>query len=224
MFLSVSESEFFLPVDFMKFRLTYDGHLPTSGGNVGGRIKDKWAIRKQIAPQLAELWEKHPALQELTFLLSGEVGYGGTVETVAVDISPSPKPGSRQAQSILVGGKPFIPLVRKSLDLACELNILFLRKEEPGSLILQGGDLDNRIKTLFDALKVPNEADLKVEQPDTEPFYCLLEEDALITSFGVETDRLLAKPDTPVNQVYLVIEVNVRVMRLTVKNVGFLGN
>jgi hypothetical protein len=57
----------------------------------------------------------------------------------------------------------------------------------------------------------------------TQPFFCLLEDDALITSFSVETDRLLTQPNSPVNQVYLVIEVNVRVMKLTETNIGFLG-
>ena len=87
------------------------------------------------------------------------------------------------------------------------------------------GDIDNRIKTLFDALKVPSKADLDVERPEsTEPFFCLLEDDALITNFSVETDRLLGTPSMPANQVHLVIEVTVKVMRITESNVGFLGD
>src|SRR6185436_12440974 len=105
-------------------------------------------------------------------------------------------------------------------ELACELKILFLRQEQPGSLIFQGGDLDNRIKTLFDALKVPKPEDMKIEQLDEAlPFFCLLEDDALITSFSVESDRLLTRADSPPNQVYLVIEVNVRVMKITENNI-----
>jgi hypothetical protein len=34
----------------------------------------------------------------------------------------------------------------------------------------------------------------------------------------------LAKPNTPPNQVYLVIEVTVKVMTITEANVGFLGD
>ncbi len=82
------------------------------------------------------------------------------------------------------------------------------------------------MKTLFDALRVPSAGDLKVEQPGAtqNPFYCLLEQDALITSFSVETDRLLSKPNTQINQVYLVIEVTIKVMTITESNVGFLGD
>ena len=50
----------------------------------------------------------------------------------------------------------FKPLVRRSLSLACALDILFLRHEERYNLMRQGGDLDGRIKTLFDALKMPD--------------------------------------------------------------------
>jgi hypothetical protein len=50
----------------------------------------------------------------------------------------------------------YIPLIRKSLHLACALDIQFLRHEEPGLLVLQGGDLDGRLKTLFDAMRMPS--------------------------------------------------------------------
>jgi hypothetical protein len=34
------------------------------------------------------------------------------------------------------------------------LNILFLRADIPGKVV-QSGDIDNRLKTLFDALRMP---------------------------------------------------------------------
>jgi hypothetical protein len=34
--------------------------------------------------------------------------------------------------------------------------ITLLRPEAPGNIVTQGGDIDNRLKTLLDALKVPN--------------------------------------------------------------------
>jgi hypothetical protein len=39
----------------------------------------------------------------------------------------------------------------------CSLQILFLRHDPPGSVI-HAGDLDNRVKTLIDALRMPNDA------------------------------------------------------------------
>src|SRR5256885_1508041 len=51
-----------LPV--VKFTLTYDGPLPSSGGHPKNRAK--WNIRKAIHPQLKDLWENHPALQAVS--------------------------------------------------------------------------------------------------------------------------------------------------------------
>jgi hypothetical protein len=53
-----------------------------------------------------------------------------------------------------VGQFEFAPLVTKKLDLVAELDVLFLRPEPPGS-VGHGGDIDNRIKTLLDSLRIP---------------------------------------------------------------------
>jgi hypothetical protein len=53
-----------------------------------------------------------------------------------------------------VGKYRFVPLVREEFALTCSLNILFLRADIPGKVV-QSGDIDNRLKTLFDALRMP---------------------------------------------------------------------
>jgi len=69
-----------------------------------------------------------------------------------------------------------------------------LRNDAPGALI-RSGDLDNRIKTVFDALRMPTNVDelggYDAPAEEEDPFYCLLEDDYLITHLSVETDRLL---------------------------------
>src|ERR1700694_4158710 len=47
----------------MRFTLTYDGELPATG-NSSRKPESKWAIRRHISPQLAELWQIHPTLLE----------------------------------------------------------------------------------------------------------------------------------------------------------------
>ena len=90
-------------------------------------------------------------------------------------------------------GFNFVPLVTNELDLLCGIEILLLRPDRPGSIVW-AGDIDNRIKTLLDAMRIP-EADENYSQmsptSDERPFYCLLEDDKLITKVSVETDRLL---------------------------------
>ena len=74
------------------------------------------------------------------------------------------------------------------------LRVTFLRPGYPGQLFGTGGDIDNRMKTLFDALTKPQSNQIPqgdAPQPDEDPFFCLLQDDGLITGMSVVTDRLL---------------------------------
>jgi len=91
-----------------------------------------------------------------------------------------------------------------------ELDISLLRPEPLGSIITQSGDIDNRLKTLLDALKVPiSPGALPASEkpgPEEDPFFCLLEDDSLITRISVSTDRLLEpgiKPSEAVIQIHV---------------------
>ena len=59
-------------------------------------------------------------------------------------------PDAFYARIAKVGEKKYAPLI--AMHLAAELDIVFLRQQAPGKLIGEGGDIDNRLKTLFDAL------------------------------------------------------------------------
>jgi hypothetical protein len=127
----------------------------------------------------------------------------------------------------VVGGHNFLPLVRRSLNLVCTLDILFLRKDRPGSIVSNAGDLDNRLKTLFDGLRMPTagEVDLSKHPMSADPFHCLLEDDQLITSFAVRTDRLLTRPGAPQDEVRLIVDVIVSPTQVAIaSNSGFLAD
>ncbi|NTU74387.1 hypothetical protein HGB07_09740, partial [Candidatus Roizmanbacteria bacterium] len=125
-----------------------------------------------------------------------------------------------------IGNFRFVPLISQDLHLICELNIVMLRPEPPGLLITQGGDIDNRLKTLFDALRVPkNIGELPKEAavaPDEEPFYCLLEDDNLITSISVRTDRLLTSSGND-SEVHLDIQVETRSTKMFTTSSKYTG-
>jgi hypothetical protein len=94
------------------------------------------------------------------------------------------------------------------------VNILFLRRDNPGGLIRTGGEIDNRIKVLFDALRIiENKDQLAGAVPDSgeNPFFCLLEDDSLITEVNVTTDRLLSPQEgtEAMHDVQLIIYVTV---------------
>ncbi len=122
----------------------------------------------------------------------------------------------------------FVPLVRKDWDVNCSLEILLLRQDGINTAF-SAGDLDNRVKTLIDALTKPtNAAQLEGhEEPaeDEAPFYCLLENDRLVTALKVETDTLLTPLDgngvDDLRQAIAVISVEIRPTYVTMFNVGF---
>jgi hypothetical protein len=118
----------------------------------------------------------------------------------------------------------FRPLVRETYALHCGLKVLFLRKEGPGR-VYQGGDIDGRIKTLLDGLTMPQHVEqvLTPNGDKSNPTYCLLEEDSLVSGLQVETERLLADEDRTKDWVRLIIEVDVRVRQATIYNQSFLG-
>jgi hypothetical protein len=198
------------PFGLMKFRLTYDGKLPSINPRKSWKPTE-WEIRAQISNQLAELYKIHPVLsREPRIAMWTNEGTGSRQTYV-----------ERFRQPINVGGHNCIPLVRESLALSCTLDVLFLRQQAAGSLIT-GGDIDNRIQLLFDALKMPDRSDLDSGMPDNVPSHYLLENDSLITGVSVQTDRLLVPKTANINHSLLLIDVTVRVMQITPWNVGFL--
>lgn len=114
-----------------------------------------------------------------------------------------------------------MPLVSSTLFAVAELDCVLLRPGPPGELFRSGGDIDNRLKTLLDALKVPEQNALpsgaKPEDDET-PFFCLLEDDKLITALRVETDRLLNPRDD--REVDLLVRVNIEFTKMTYDNMG----
>lgn len=93
-----------------------------------------------------------------------------------------------------IGNFNFLPLISEKIAIIAEIDIL-MRQGMPDKIITEGGDIDSRLKTIFNALRVPDnkEALPKINRPDNgeDPFFCLLEDDNLITKVTMSTDRLL---------------------------------
>lgn len=209
----------------MRFTLVYEGELRSND-----RPAPKWEIRKQIHPQLEELWRLNPALQHVLRNRKVPIRDGFTFfdrhhsQDIQAPLAETSDPNAIDlCEHIKCGGRSFLPVVRDSFALNCSLDILFLRKEEPGR-VYQGGDIDNRLKTLFDALAIPKPEQIVADQTITDPIYCLLEDDRLITGFKIDTRRLLSRPGVSEHYVQLVIEVDVRVTQSRLYNQAFLGD
>lgn len=184
----------------MEFRLVYEGPLLAQGA----KAAHKWEIRRALHPQLARLWQERPLAAAAPRLL--DVSAQRTPESIIVD-----KDGLR-----------FAPLVSQKLNLYAEISVLLMRQQVHGALFNEGGDIDNRLKTLLDALRLPRGAnegrasDARGEDPD--PFFCLMEDDALITKVSVETAQLL-RPAPP-DHVLAIIGVHVKKTMLTYANMA----
>jgi hypothetical protein len=212
----------------MRFHLVYSGSLRASGNK--SKPEDVRTIRDELHPQLELLWKSHAALRRLRVSarvlknINDRLSYWDPPDSPLFDHDPDEplKEGFVDlCEPIEKGNNRYIPLVRKSLGLACSLEIMFLRQEDPGELVLQGGDLDNRIKTLFDALRIPDVGDVAQAQ---NPTYCLLESDTLIDGFRVSTGRLLMSETNHPSEVHLTIEVIIKVLRVGSWNQCLMGD
>jgi hypothetical protein len=163
------------------------------------------SIRKTFHKQLAELWRTHPVL------LKRAAQTPDWLQHFAHD------------------GFNWRPLVTERNGLICRLDILLLRHGPPGEVIY---DIDNRVKTVFDALRKarsPDELGAGTPQgqqtpaPDEHPFFVLAEDDRLITHVAVTSDMLLEPvPDVPQSEAArLIVGVTIRPYDTHMDNLAF---
>ena len=225
----------------MRFKLTYEGPLRSTQrdpqcGQRNPLAPHKHEIRKKFHVQLKQLWQANKFLREHTVDAKEWSGQsvvpanaiGGPGFFWGREKLPERVPLSEAIANLhRENDYRFVPLVREDFSLLCSLNILFLRRDFPLG-VMSHGDLDNRLKTLIDTLRKPHSAAELVgnEKPgaDEDPFYCLLEDDDLVTGLAVETDMLLgplANGSNDLSDVKLVISVELKPEHVTMFNVSF---
>lgn len=95
--------------------------------------------------------------------------------------------------------------------------------------MIQSGDIDNRVKTLIDALRIPcsnalGSARSSTPRQDENPFFCLIEDDKLITKFSIETDWLLdplIDDGADILTTRVIMKVTIRPEIMTTVNANF---
>ena len=221
----------------MQFRLTLDDELLASNSGrdeKAARKEYKRDLRRQFHFQLKRVFEATP------FLASGSPDgsqLGGPVVAIgASGFGGFPGQPTQYAhvrlpvydrhtiiQRYKRQGFNFLPLVSDELKLSCSLDVLMLRRDNQTSR----RDVDNHLKTLCDALTLPDanqDYHLIAPKEDEDPFYCLLSDDKLISKVAVETDQLLSdipgKPPSP-HDVRLVITVRIQPYQFMLDNLMF---
>jgi hypothetical protein len=172
--------------DLVEFRLLFAGALPSAAS-----APQKHVIRRSFHPQLRELWRQHVNLRNLA-AAKGNDGQptSGEEERFSKGIAAIGKNWRR-------GNYNLVPLVTSEMVLRCSLDIIILRPENEYGIV-RNGDIDNKLKTLFDALRMPvsaAETGQASPEEDEEPLFVLLEDDGLISEVKVSTDRLLMLPN-----------------------------
>jgi hypothetical protein len=193
----------------VEFRLLYSGRL-LGASKTNTRANLKHELRRTFHPQLRRLWSTNHALKLFAEPFSERYftkhpDERGTITRAQAGLEV-------MSHNWGLNGYQFVPLVTDKLFLRCKIDILFLRPDEPYHVI-KSGDLDAKLKTIFDALRLPHnleEAGGIGPQEDETPFFCLLEDDKLISQVGINTDQLLVLPterQTDPNDAFLVIHV-----------------
>jgi hypothetical protein len=193
----------------MQPTLTYRGRLASNGDR-----KEKHRVRQVFHPQLCRAWSL-PPLNEYRHLIGQNCGLYTDMRIGAYESFNRNTSGLRK-----VGPFTFAPLISKTAALIGKLSIVMLRLNPVGHIV-HGGDIDNRLKTLLDALCVPpdqNQLDGLAPQAEEEPFFCLFDDDSLIKSVVVDTDVWL-EPCDP-KEVLLLIKTDVIISRLDWHNIG----
>lgn len=180
-----------LSLGSIEVSLFYRGPLKANGN-----LRAKQALRLHFAPQLERALESTP---------QHRADPGRTHRRFATD------------RPVTDGRWKFLPVasrdpgsVRFSRPLV-SLNILLLRPGALGNILSGGGDIDNRLKTLFDAMQTPTRRQAaELDDPGQGPtdLYCLMSDDKQIRSVSVRTQQLLDVPQDS-KEVVLVIEATI---------------
>lgn len=186
----------------LELRLTWQGRLvstrtpPDGGDGTGNDLKadNKHAIRRHFHKQLLRYCKSHWSQNWLWHSADG-----------------APMQVEHVGDKFKCNNFRWVPLLRSGRSL-CALDILYLR-EGKNRTVVADSDIDNRIKTIIDALKMPKLSELPANaapEPEEDPFFVLLENDDLITRITAEADLLLDPTDPKLGSIDSRVVVSVK--------------
>ncbi len=169
----------------VEIALNYRGPLPNSRSN-GAKLA-KTRIRQQLHHQFDGLCRNSDLFRDA---LRDDLAHA----TIKSGDQRAEVSGAPYGSFYIVefrGGVQFVPLLSRWNRRVCELTVQLWRRADPGEILDPGGDVDNRVKTLFDGLRIPHSED--EIHPTAGTFgrcFCLLEDDALITKLTISTHKM----------------------------------
>jgi Holliday junction resolvase RusA-like endonuclease len=108
------------------------------------------------------------------------------------------------------GGIDFVPLITFPMEAHCYLSIRMGRPTRPGSILFGRRDVDNRLKILVDALRMPHQDnEVPKDHLGDKEMFCLLADDNLVTRLSITSYRLLSGYTCDAN-IHIDIDVTIR--------------
>lgn len=202
----------------MELLLTYSGPLPACQGEEK-HTDQKHLIRQHFSRQLKKKFEQLPTLIHWSQAVTVGKLVNGAFEMDAHDKH------TFAFCEVETCGYKGLAIVNSYNGLACHLDIEILRRAIPGGVLTAGGDIDNRLKPLLDALAMP----LRPNQvPGSmwgkgERLYCLLADDSLVSKLTIDIQRWdeEAKDPTENEWVQLRVKANIFPFEIRAYHVGF---
>lgn len=185
----------------MEFKLVYKGEMKTHPKHRKHYIHD---IRLLFHEQLKNLM-KIPPFSELKKFINPD------------DAKFFEMHGRRPKNIVKkINGVEFVPIISPEMDLLAEIDIEILHPELLGTA---RADIDNRLKTLLDTLKRPqNPMEIPREQAKGARIYTLLDDDKMITKLNVNTSHLLIEDVAP-DEIFMLINIKVVASKGTFDNI-----
>jgi len=182
----------------MDIVLTYRGRIPAKRSD----REAVWAIRREFHTQLAKLWGKEP----FSVLRRWE---DSNFEAGAPHFTRHWR------------DQTFVPFLGEDVGVGANIDITLLTGMPAKKRVVSSGDLDNRIKRLIDALRVPKgEGEMVESLPADARWYCLLEDDDVVISVTARLGAYLASDDPA--EAFAFIRVRPSALRVTLSNLSML--
>ena len=98
----------------------------------------------------------------------------------------------------------FAPLYGKHVKVQIMLDLVLLTGTPERKSALSSGDLDNRLKRIIDALRMPSQADEVYEDPiSPDTCYCLMDDDSGVSSVSAKLGPFLGSNDPEESFVFI---------------------
>jgi hypothetical protein len=168
-------------------------------------MKDKeavWDIRRAFDSQLSKLWGKEP--------------FGILKDWEDSNFSAGAPNFLRKSN-----GQTFVPFYGRDVGIGVKLEITLLTGMPSQKRVLEAGDLDNRIKRLIDALRVPKgHGEMSANLVPDSRWYCLIEDDNVVTEIKANLGTYLASDDA--SEAFAFIKIRPSALRVTTSNLEML--